>query len=216
MIRTIGNWTQAPDLIEPIIGYRAWPFVSDDRGVRLVSVAPAPDDDALGGWTGSWRRWVTAYCAMVGADHLAPDEACTCGFYATKARDDSPSLEMVVSVGAEIHSTGTSAELHGMVFGCLHLAGRVIEHDFGYRAERARIVELIPTSDDRGSTELLAARLDLPLGPSIDTTELVERVRQEASEMAAQPRRPLSPVERVRLKTHRRHFRMIAGEPDGR
>ncbi|MCD6022339.1 MAG: hypothetical protein K0R20_2049 [Actinomycetia bacterium] len=51
-----------------------------------------------------------------------------------------------------------------MVFGRVELAGKVIEHETGYRAERAHIAELIPTTTDGGVTRSLARRLELPLG----------------------------------------------------
>lgn len=219
MIPTIGRWSQAPDLIDPIVGYRMWPYEMSEREVHLGSSLVDPDDPdrSIGGWEGSWRGWVSSSCALLeGFDHLAPDEGCTCGFYATKSRDDSPSLEWVVMAQAANSRTRASGEGTGVVFGRVDLAGKVIEHDLGYRAERARIAELIPTTTDSGITELLAARLDLPVGSAIDTTALLQRVRQGMeSPMRPQPPRRRTPVERWRLKTHRRRFRVITGERDG-
>jgi hypothetical protein len=220
MIPMIGGWPQAPDLIEPIIGYRMWPYEMSEREVHLGSSLVDPDDPdrSIGGWEGSWRGWVSSSCAFPGwFDHLAPDEGCSCGFYATKSRDDSPSLEWVVTAQAENSLSRASEGTSGVVFGRVDLAGKVIEHDLGYRAERARIMELIPTTTDGGITELLAARLDLPVGSAIDTTALFQCVRQEIESQMVLPPAPraLTPIERWRLKTHRRRFRLVSGERDG-
>jgi hypothetical protein len=51
----------------------------------------------------------------------------------------------------------------GVVLGRVELAGKVIEHSLGYRAERARIAELISIEEDRRSAGELALRLGLPL-----------------------------------------------------
>ena len=51
----------------------------------------------------------------------------------------------------------------GVVLGRVQLAGKVIECTLGYRAERARISELISIPGDRRSAAELALRLGLPL-----------------------------------------------------
>jgi hypothetical protein len=51
----------------------------------------------------------------------------------------------------------------GVVLGRVELAGKVIECSLGYRAERARIAELISIAGDRRSAAELALRLGLPL-----------------------------------------------------
>ena len=38
MITTIGRWAHAPDLIEPIVGYRAWRYIASERAVRLFPI----------------------------------------------------------------------------------------------------------------------------------------------------------------------------------
>jgi hypothetical protein len=78
--------------------------------------------------------------------HSVPGEGCSCGFYAMK----------------ELSSMlGFSAP--GVVLGRVELGGKVIEHNLGYRAERARITELISIAGDRRSAAELALRLGLPL-----------------------------------------------------
>jgi hypothetical protein len=103
----------APDLIEPVIGYRQWRL----RGDALWSVyLDMP-----------WCRGVnTARCASAAGDHdeAAPAHACTCGIYAwyrpcPRLGSAAPHLVAgaVVLWGAmELHPTGMRAE-HAMVVG---------------------------------------------------------------------------------------------------
>ena len=56
----------------------------------------------------------------------------------------------------------------GVVMGRVELAGKVIEHEWGYRAERARIAELIPFRGTEQSVMILAARLGLPISEPVD------------------------------------------------
>jgi len=55
-----------------------------------------------------------------------------------------------------------------VVLGRIELAGKVIEHEWGYRAERARIAELIPFRGTEQSVMILAARLGLPISEPVD------------------------------------------------
>ncbi|HET6791336.1 MAG TPA: hypothetical protein VFI35_07090 [Actinomycetota bacterium] len=106
---------------------------------------------------------------------------------------------------------------NGVVFGRVELAGKVIEHETGYRAERARIAELIPTTTDGGSTLSLARRLELPLGPLWDTAPLVREMQDDLEEFEGGTRSSrLHPGlrDRLRLRLHRRHFHVISGGVD--
>ncbi len=38
MITTIGRWANAPDLIEPIVAYRAWRYTASERAVHLFPI----------------------------------------------------------------------------------------------------------------------------------------------------------------------------------
>lgn len=51
----------------------------------------------------------------------------------------------------------------GLILGRVELAGKIIEHDDGYRAQTARIAELIPIEGDESNGMRLAARLGLTL-----------------------------------------------------
>jgi hypothetical protein len=84
-----------------------------------------------------------------------PDEACTCGFYAM--RDLTPEL-------IEVVAPSWNWELSGRVVGRVLLAGKVIEYEMGYRAQLARIAELIPVEGTEWAVRQLAERLGLPVG----------------------------------------------------
>lgn len=203
MITTIGRWAQAPDLIEPIVGYRAWRYTTSDRGIRLFPVNLTADDVLKKSeWDGAWVAWVTASCLS----HVAPDEDCTCGFYATKSVDELAVFVPVIDLqGACSLDDGSD----GAVVGRVQLAGKVIEHESGYRAERARIAELIPTTTDEGITHRLASQLGLPVGEIWDTAPILAAM-EEAFGVGPIVRPGL--LDRWRLRAHRRHLRLILGE----
>ena len=96
---------------------------------------------------------------------------------------------------------------NSVVFGRVELAGKVIEHEIGYRAERARIAELIPTTTDGGVTLSIARRLGLPAGPAWDTAALVGEMQE--MEADRRNRLHLGLRDRLRLRLHRRHFHVI-------
>ena len=59
----------------------------------------------------------------------------------------------------------------------MELAGKVIEHDHGYRAERARIVELIPLRETEADVAAIARRIGVAVGPSVKPARLRLRDR---------------------------------------
>jgi hypothetical protein len=208
MIPTIGRWPDAPDLIEPIVGYRAWRYTMSDRAVQLFALGHTRgDDSAKNEWAGAWSLWVTASCGwVVEPTHVVPDEDCTCGFYAMKSADDVAGFSIESDPADSLEGEGAT----GIVLGRVFLAGKVIEHAFGYRAERARIVELIPTTVDRGITRTLASRLELPVGPTLDMSSLMRAIEEARSSQTVPPPRP-GLVDRLRLRTHQRQFHLIRG-----
>lgn len=75
------------------------------------------------------RPWPTAlFQATCPTCKTVPGWDCTCGIYATKTEQRVWSSDP-------------------LVFGRVELSGHVIEHEDGYRAERARIVELFVPAD---------------------------------------------------------------------
>jgi hypothetical protein len=172
---------RAPDAIEPAIGYRAWSFAIKGRSAWLFSIA-APRDaaDSDSDWDGAASGWVAASCRLAQGyvsrrsttacvcearaaeglhplwcvacgPHPAPQEECSCGFYAMKT------LSSVEPWGGP-HT----------ILGRVELAGKVIEHEFGYRAQHARVTELIPILGTGSNPMLLADRLGLPLAAPAD------------------------------------------------
>jgi hypothetical protein len=167
------GFERVPDAIEPLIGYRAWFFVLDGRRASLFPISRR-DLEAPSPWDGAHRDWVSASCHGV-APYLAgfgpelcvscprhdvPDEECSCGFYATKT--------LAVFLGSSLFR-------RDCILGRVELAGKVIECTAGYRAERARIVELIPLRGTEPAAIRLARRLRLPLRASLPFTPRPER-----------------------------------------
>jgi len=97
-------------------------------------------------------EWTRADCFLThrfDADnpHDPPRERCSCGIYATKA------LAMpVMMAGAN----------ERIMVGRVELAGKVIEHDSGYRAELARVVELLPKPGQESVAEWIASVYGVP------------------------------------------------------
>jgi hypothetical protein len=170
-----GRWNRIPDGIDPIVGYRAWYYEIGQREARLHPITQGSGvGPKAGAWDGASWGWVTAMCSLVGPAswHVAPMEDCSCGFYAMHE------LQPVVQDAAQLHvwrNLGL-ASTTGVVLGRVELAGKIIEHDRGYRAERARIAELIPFRGTGQSVMILAARLGLPISEPVDMPSMHERL----------------------------------------
>jgi hypothetical protein len=54
-----------------------------------------------------------------------------------------------------------------IVLGKIAMSGKVIDHEFGYRAELARILALIPLERTETDAMVLASHLSLPLTKSV-------------------------------------------------
>jgi hypothetical protein len=132
-----GDALRIPDGITPIVAYRMW--LVDHRGSIM-----SPNQQ-LTRW--SVGAWVTASCRRFGEHleidppgHRAPAEGCRCGIYALKHPADCVTLLRVFGFGRYRVSPFDPTFATGVV----ELAGKVIEHELGYRAERARIVSIVP------------------------------------------------------------------------
>ena len=170
-----GRWNRIPDGIDPIVGYRAWYYEIGQREARLHPITQGSGvGPKAGAWDGASWGWVTAMCSLVGPAswHVAPMEDCSCGFYAMRE------LQPVVQDAAQLHvwrNLGLGSTT-GVVLGRVELAGKIIEHDRGYRAERARIAELIPFRGTGQSVIILAGRLGLPISEPVDMASMHERL----------------------------------------
>ena len=154
-----GLAVRIPDLIEPFEGYRSWSYWVEDGRARLYPLSARFWGHDSSTWEGSWRGWVTAACPRdpFGSSHEAPGEDCSCGFYAMKDPLD------VIHHWPPTHFDEGAGACSGLVSGRVALAGKVIEHEKGFRAERARISELIAAPGGIRGTALVAMLLDLPV-----------------------------------------------------
>jgi glycine cleavage system H lipoate-binding protein len=130
----------APDLFEPILGFRAWHVVADGRLVPWSA-----------GTAGTWQPGDNrAIClAARGGRHQAPGHRCTCGLYALTDVSDPRLRPGVEAVGAVV------------------AWGDVEAHRTGFRAQFARVVALAepplcPPEHTR-LLELAAERYGVPL-----------------------------------------------------
>jgi hypothetical protein len=158
----LGFDDRIPDAIEPITAFRVW---RADLFMRLHSlnneVQWQPDE------------WTVARCPWTG--HRAPHEGCTCGLYAAK------NFELAMAIAAGVLTTtspGDSMPTTAIV-GRVQLAGKVIEHARGYRAEHARVVEILPIEGRSRLTESVASRFGVPVGEEIPTSSLEAIIRRD-------------------------------------
>jgi hypothetical protein len=170
-----------PDGITPIEGLRIWTYTFDGARGRLDpvgvgDVGPSP-------WDGAGSTWVRAVClrddVFGPADHEVPSESCTCGFYAVK---ELAHLMPLFAIGAT-------------VVGRVELAGTVIEHEIGYRAARARILELFPWLGREAEVRRLALSLGVGVGQPI--------ALPSPGPGPSAPRRPLASWTLAKVREHR-------------
>jgi hypothetical protein len=179
--RMHGSSDRIPDGIEPLVGYRAWAYQIEGTSASLyppvsgtLANVPAPNP-----WAGAESGWVVASCWRTSFDHEeldgvpidrshldghgeVPEELCECGFYSMKTL---PSL--LETAGIARCMIQARDEQLGCILGRIQLAGKIVEHDLGYRAERARIAQLIPFEDDLENGLRLARMLGVPLGDPV-------------------------------------------------
>jgi hypothetical protein len=146
---------RAPDAIEPFVGYKV--LFADGAGA-LRSMADRSS------WTTGWNR---ARCLR--GNHDAPLEGCTCGLYASKELESSETLAWGARLARKRPGWPDGLDV---VIVKVSLAGKVIEHDRGYRAELARVDEVLrPGSVD--ALEEYIAITDAAGGASRARAELV-------------------------------------------
>jgi hypothetical protein len=202
------GFEQAPDGIVPLVGYRMWQ-VKDEDGEPLFLPLNLCSRD----WGGATQGWVSASC-WVGNDrlvvspdgelvwgdpsqHRVPDEGCSCGFYAMKELD----AQLLHAAGIAVQDAQNTGTEEVFVLGRVELAGKVIEHERGYRAERARIVELIPLRDQQRTIEAIARRAGIGVAqpvrvPPVPFRDRVRLLRFAWAASKATPPPPASPAQR--------------------
>ena len=129
---------------------------------------------------------MTASCALVGSStHEVPSEDCSCGFYSLKE------LDHAVALAAPFRFMPIPGrKVDQVVLGRILLSGKVIEHDFGYRAERARIAELIPVHGSERSVMVLADRLGVGMGSAVEPNSRREALLYTLRAPRRPPARP--------------------------
>lgn len=167
------EWERVPDAIEPLTGYRMWHFARRGRRFELHSLTCACPRHCP--WPDAGSDWVVATCAEAGRwPHRAPDERCTCGVYAMA------SLRRLLE-----RMTPAWGQYDGSVIGRVDLAGKVIEHTDGFRAERARIAEILPLEGQTGVAMRLANHLGVQCSPVVCESDLLSPREREALAMVS-------------------------------
>ena len=149
---------RVPDQLEEILGWRAWQVVGPEQTPRLASVtalSSAKRRDEVVDAIWPTARWFYARCPH-GHVEGVPVESCGCGLYAAN------SLEQLIALGY-----GQYGGIENKVVGQVGFAGKVIEGDQGWRAEKGRIVRLwIPFERWAALGDRLAAAYDVPCEPA--------------------------------------------------
>jgi hypothetical protein len=135
---------QAAEHQSPVVGYRWWLVVGRPDRAQVMSLFFNRDDEA---WIpGSWRqalclchaRYMPVWSCRAWADPALAAAIAQCGFYALVSPDrllDPDELE-------NIPPALDTPKMLGLVCGTVELAGRVVAHEEGFRAEYARLVGL--------------------------------------------------------------------------
>jgi hypothetical protein len=152
---------RVPDAVEPITAFRVW---RADLFLRLHSL----NDEV------QWQpgEWTVARCPWT--PHHAPHERCTCGLYAAKHFDLAMALAAVVLISTSPEDSMPTTAIVGRV----QLAGKVIEHAQGYRAEHARVLEVLPIEGRGRLTESVAARFGVSVGEEIPAASVEAIMRR--------------------------------------
>jgi len=205
------GFERAPDGIVPLVGYRMWQVEGEDDEPLFLPLNHHSRD-----WDGATREWVPASC-RVGNDglvvspdgelvwgdpshHRVPDEGCSCGFYAMKELD----AQLLRTAGMAVQDARNNGTEEVFVLGRVELAGKVIEHELGYRAERARIVELIPLQDQQRTVEVIARRAGVAVGRPVRVRRppIRDRVRLLRGAWVASKAPPPPPASPAQRRNH--------------
>jgi hypothetical protein len=144
--------SQAPDYVQPVIGWRVWNAVERAGAVSLSSIyyrAIWPPGEPLKAECAR-RRIRIRFLRSTAGSHAAPSVGCECGIYAL-------ALEEIRMMLREIE-----LQRHCPVFGRVSLWGDVHEHERGWRAALAypeRLYVFRPRAS-QGSVARLTAGLE--------------------------------------------------------
>jgi hypothetical protein len=161
----------APDLIEPVVGWRAWAVCGQADGARLRSVVYDTlwrPGEAL---VADCRRWPSLLPKRLRPAHSPPSARCACGIYAaTEPETLADYLE-----GFRRYQLG----LFQRVFGRVRLWGSVVACEQGWRSSHAYPADLyIPVRRHARAREM-AEELAPSLGDYAVPVEIVAYETQE-------------------------------------
>jgi hypothetical protein len=155
--------TRAPDLIGPLVGWRAWHVRETEQGWRLSSIhygeawpAGEPLEAAC------YRsRYVSNANLNTHARHSAPARDCLCGVYGAKELDQA--RQYFIASYSSVEAVPPSPDYVHRAIGQVSLWGRVVECSQGYRASVAYPARLwLPTRRPDGhAVDLEVVALDL-------------------------------------------------------
>lgn len=115
---------EIPDSVGEVVAFRAWNIAHTPEGPRLTSQGAGPNAHDV--WNPG--QVLSAKCNH-GQGHRAPDEGCTCGFYAARDRAHLVSLPY--------HRLTPET-----VIGKVMIDGKVVPATLGYRGENIWPVEI--------------------------------------------------------------------------
>lgn len=149
MTRRGPEWEQrAPDLVEPIIGFRKWVYA----GGRLHPWGNGEDV-----WNGAHEVRATCASKLGGfKDHSAPGQDCHCGF---NAFHEPPHEGTYLRSIRNLHSP-----VRECVIGAMVCRGAVEVHTQGFRAEYARPVLLAWSAEIKLHVMVEAVPVDVQVG----------------------------------------------------
>ena len=127
-----------PDVAGELLGWRAWMVVGTGPYTRLQSVNAheafgVPRELCI--WPTD--RWMFAVCNK-GREGEVPHEGCRCGLYAAKTREFLMAYGYANYAGSQANGNAYA----DLVIGVVGLTGKVIPGSQGWKAQRARIVQL--------------------------------------------------------------------------
>lgn len=153
----------APDVVGPLLAWRAWNLLETEAGWRLASIhyrETWPVDEPLEAWC--YRSSHRAAAEGITHDrHAAPAAGCLCGVYGATELDRAREYLVPDHVGWESVSV-RSRYVHRVV-GLARLWGRTVECESGWRAAYGYPERLwVPASAPDGSpVDVTAPALDL-------------------------------------------------------
>ena len=195
MTRAQRDQRPTPDAITPLVGYRLWRLSVGPKwsALRSLNGELLHEVNVLQSLGQPNDAWLVARCLK--NDHDAPEESCACGFYAMK------SFSTLLSRTWSFLTMDPTADTNE-VAGRVHLAGKIVEHDLGYRAERMQIAELRPFRGTERTVARFAQRLGVPAGEPIDPPgpmELLTSSEMEVIRLLAEGRPTQEILERLHV-----------------